>query len=65
MYFTGWKKKDYKKNKIKCITAPILKPTYDQKPETFFGPKLISENTCTLKPLHNIGKTKKQITYVV
>ena len=27
-----------KKRKKKCVTAPILKPTYDQKPETFFWP---------------------------
>ena len=32
-YFIGWQKKDTKK---KHVTAPILKPTYDQKPETFF-----------------------------
>ena len=35
------KKTDYrtqkKQKKGKCITTPILKPIYDQKPETFFG----------------------------
>ena len=32
------KNKDYKKDKKeKRITAPILKLTYDQKPETFLG----------------------------
>ena len=38
MYHTfHWlaKQKDYQ-NKQNCITAPILKLTYDQKPETFF-----------------------------
>ena len=37
-YFpVGGGKKDYQNNTQKCITAPILKPTDDQKPETFFG----------------------------
>ena len=36
MYFTGWppKKKDYQQQK--SVTAPILKPAYDRKLETFF-----------------------------
>ena len=35
MYLVG-KKKDYQNKK--CVTAPIVKPIYDQKPETFlFG----------------------------
>ena len=35
MYFTGWPKKGKKPKKL--VTALILKPTYGQKPETFFG----------------------------
>ena len=32
------KKKDYQKTKLKNgVIAKILKPTYDQKPKTFFG----------------------------
>ena len=40
VYFTGWQKKKKitkkKLNKKYCVTAPILKPTYDQKLERFF-----------------------------
>ena len=34
MYFTGWQKIIISKKK--CVTAQLLKPTYEQKPETFF-----------------------------
>ena len=34
-----------KKEKKKGVTPPILKPTYDQKPDTFLGPKMsLKEN---------------------
>ena len=36
-----WLSKEKKKKKKKSVTAPILKPAYDQKPETFlFWPGL-------------------------
>ena len=49
--FPCWQKK--KITKKKCITAPILKPNYDQKPETFFflggGGRLRLRGTVFLK----------------
>ena len=41
--FPCWQKQDYQNNK-KHTTTPILKPTDDQKPETFFWDLHVSQN---------------------
>ena len=56
------KKKKNKKNTKKCITAPILKSTDDQKPETFFGLIVGKEKLFCLNFLHF---TEKKICTIV
>ena len=53
-YFPVGKKKRWPKNKAR-VTALILKPTDDQKPETCLA----------LKPLHTIGKVSSTLSSVV
>ena len=44
-HITGWPpKKITNKRKVKRVTAPILKLTYDQKLETFLGGLIIEIN---------------------